>query len=62
MRWPMQPTSAPTHSQQATRVIAALQIIATTFVMHAMVGRHSAQFKTPRLDAYVSLEAATLRR
>lgn len=35
------------------RRIAALQFIATMFVMHAMVGRSSLQFKMPRQDTYV---------
>ena len=52
MRWTMQPTRATTKSQHASRVIAALQLIAITFVMHAMVGRLSSQLKMPRLDAY----------
>ena len=52
MRWLMQVTSAPTRSQRASRVIAALPVIATTFVMHAMVGRQSRQLKMPRPDAY----------
>ena len=52
MRWPMQATRAPTRSQRASRVIAALPVIATTFVMHAMVGRQSRQLKMPRPDAY----------
>ena len=48
----MQTTRAPTRSQRASRVIAALQAIATTFIMHAMVGRTSHQLKMPRPDAY----------
>jgi len=52
MRWPMQTTRAPPRSQRASRVIAALQAIATTFVMHAMVGCRSRQLKMPRPDAY----------
>jgi len=52
MRWPMQTTRAPPRSQRASRVIAALLAIATTFVMHAMVGRTSRQLKMPRPDAY----------
>ena len=52
MRWPMQAIRAPTRRQRASHVIAALQFIATTFVMHAMVGRRSSQLKMPRPDAY----------
>ena len=51
-RWPMQVTSAPTGSQRASCVIAALQVMATTFDMHAMVRRRSRQIKVPRPDAY----------
>ena len=54
MRWTMQPTRATTQSQHASRVIATLQLIVITFVMHAMVGRLSSQLKMPRLDAYAS--------
>ena len=54
MRWPMQASRVPTHRQRASHVIAALQFIATTFVMHAMVGRRSSQLKMPRRDAYTS--------
>jgi hypothetical protein len=43
MRWPMQ---TPTRSQRVNRAIA------TTFVMHAMVGRRSLQLKMPHPDAY----------
>ena len=50
---PMRKTRAPTQSQRAIGHIAALQSIATMFVMHAMVGRSTLQFKMPRLDAYV---------
>ena len=39
-------------SQRATRVIAALPVLATTFVMHAIVGRYSRLLKMPRPDAY----------
>ena len=52
MRWTMQPTRATTRSQHASRVIAALQLIVITFVMHAMLGRRSSQLKMPRPDAY----------
>jgi hypothetical protein len=48
----MQPTSAPAHSQRVSRVIANLQIIATTFVMHVMVGRDLRQLKMPPPAAY----------
>lgn len=51
---PMRKTRAPTQSQRAIGHIAALQSIATMFVMHAMVGRSTLQFKMPRLDAYRS--------
>ena len=51
---PMRKTRAPTQSQRAIGHIAALQSIATMFVMHAMVGRSTLQFKMPRLDAYVA--------
>jgi len=59
MRWPMQATKAPARSQRASSVIAALPVIATTFAMHAMVGRRSRQLKMPRPDAY-GLAAANL--
>ena len=49
---PMRKTRAPTQSQRAIGHIAALQSIATMFVMYAMVGRSPLQFKMPRLDAY----------
>ena len=52
---PMRKTRAPTQSQRAIGHIAALQSIATMFVMHAMVGRSTLQFKMPRLDAYFFL-------
>ena len=52
---PMRKTRAPTQSQRAIGHIAALQSIATMFVMHAMVGRSTLQFKMPRLDAYASV-------
>ena len=39
-------------SQNAIRAIAALPVIANTFVMHAMVGRLPPQLKMPRPDAY----------
>ena len=51
---PMRKTRAPTQSQRAIGHIAALQSIATMFVMHAMVGRSTLQFKMPRLDAYTA--------
>ena len=53
MRWPMHATRAQTHRQRASHVIAALQFIATTFVMHVMVGCSSGQIKMPRPDAYL---------
>lgn len=49
---PMRKTRAPTQSQRAIGHITALQFIATMFVMYAMVGRSTLQFKMPRLDAY----------
>ena len=52
---PMRKTRAPTQSQRAIGHIAALQSIATMFVMHAMVGRSTLQFKMPRLDAYPAM-------
>ena len=54
---PMRKTRAPTQSQRAIGHIAALQSIATMFVMHAMVGRSTLQFKMPRLDAYTEATA-----
>jgi len=48
----MQTTRAPPRSQRVSRVIAALLAIATTFLMHAMVGRTSRQLKMSRPDAY----------
>ena len=67
MRWPMQATRMPTHSQRASRAVAVLQSIATTFVMHAMVRRSPRQLKMPRQDAYAqpawgSTQDATARR
>lgn len=58
---PMRKTRAPTQSQRAIGHIAALQSIATMFVMHAMVGRSTLQFKMPRLDAYLAAENRQLR-
>jgi len=52
MRWPMQANRAPTRSQRASSIIAALPVIATTFAMHAIVGCRSRQLKMPRPDAY----------
>ena len=49
---PMRKTRAPTQSQRAIGHITALPFIATMFVMYAMVGRSTLQFKMPRLDAY----------
>ena len=57
---PMRKTRAPTQSQRAIGHIAALQSIATMFVMHAMVGRSTLQFKMPRLDAYEAISNASL--
>ena len=57
MRWPMHATRAQTHRQRASHVIAALQFIATTFVMHVMVGCSSGQIKMPRPDAYAAWRA-----
>jgi hypothetical protein len=48
----MQATKAPAHRERVNRTIAALHFIATTFVMYAMVGRRTRQFKMPRPDAY----------
>ena len=48
----MQATTAQAHSQRASRVIAALHFVTTTFVMHAMVGRRSHQIKMPRQAPY----------
>ena len=52
MRWPMQTTKMTTRRQRASCVITTLQFIATTFVMHVMVGCSSDQIKMPRPDAY----------
>jgi len=51
-RWPKQATKAPAHRQRVNRPIAALQVIATRFVMNAMFRRRSRQLKMPRPDAY----------
>ena len=51
---PMRKTRAPTQSQRAIGHITALPFIATMFVMYAMVGRSTLQFKMPRLDAYAT--------
>ena len=52
MRWPMQAANVATSSQRVNRVVATLQIVATTFVMHVMVRRRPRQLKMPRPDAY----------
>ena len=52
MCWPMQTTTMTTRHQRASRVITALQFIANTFAMHAMLGRRSSQLKMARPDAY----------
>jgi hypothetical protein len=54
----MRKTRAATQSQRAIGHIAALQFIATMFVMHAMVGRSTLQFKMPRLTAHPNARAA----
>ncbi len=59
---PMRKTRAPTQSQRAIGHIAALQSIATMFVMHAMVGRSTLQFKMPRLDAYPCAVVSILQK
>jgi len=51
-RWPMQATRATPSNHRASGAIAVSLVIATTFVMHAMVGRQSRQVKMPRPDAY----------
>ena len=48
----MQAIKATARRQRASRVVAALQLFATTFVMHAIVGRYSRLLKMPRPDAY----------
>ena len=58
IRWSIQATSAPTRSQRPIRAIIALPVIATTFVMYAMVGRRSRQLKMPRPDAYAAMNNA----
>jgi len=55
----MQATRAPARSHRASRVIAALPVIATTFFMHAMVWRYFRQLKMPRPDAYTTSSAQT---
>ena len=62
IRWPIQASSAPTRSQRAIRAIIALPVIATTFVMYAMVGRRSRQLKMPRPDAYVAGQVSVFQR
>jgi len=57
-RRPMQATRAPTRSHRASRVIAALPIIATTFFIHAMVWHYFRQLKMSRPDAYAAVVAA----
>ena len=53
----MHATRAQTHRPRASHVIAAaLQFIATTFVMHVMVGCPSRQLKMPCPDAYTALD------
>ena len=60
LRWPMQATRATPRSQRASRAITVSLVIATTFVMHAMVGRRSRQLKMPRPDAYRRLYTYTV--
>ena len=60
MRWPMQATKATARRQRASRVVATLQLFATTFVMHAMVGRYFRQLKMPRPDAYTAHDEEVL--
>ena len=48
----MQATRAPPRSQRASRVIAALLAIATTFFIHAMVWHYFRQLKMSRPAAY----------
>ena len=50
-RWTMKTTRAPTRRHRPVRTISTLQLVATTFVMHAMVGPRSRQLKMPRPDA-----------
>jgi len=50
----MQATRALARSHRASRVIAALPIIATTFFMHAMVWHYFRQLKMSRPDTYGS--------
>lgn len=57
---PMRKTRAPTQSQRAIGHIAALQSIAIMFVMNAMVGRSTLQFKMPRLDAYFAMRRCAI--
>jgi len=58
LRWPMHATRATPRSQRASRAITVSLVIATTFVMHAMVGRRSRQLKMPRPDAYEADEGS----
>lgn len=53
----MQATRAPARSHRASRVIAVLPVIATTFVLHVMVWRYFRQLKMPRPDAYAKATA-----
>jgi len=48
----MQAPNVVTRSQRVNRVVATLQIFATTFFMHPMVGCRSHQLKMPWPDAY----------
>lgn len=50
----MQTANVVTRSQRVNRVVATLQIFATTFFMHPMVGCRSHQLKMPRPDAYLA--------
>ena len=44
--------ATPTLRQCAANAIAAVHTASTMFAMAAMLGRHTAQLKMPRLDAY----------
>lgn len=60
-RWPMQADKIAPRSQRASCAIAVLPSIATTFAMHAMLGRRLRQLKMPRPDAYHCAAAAQER-
>ena len=54
--------ATPTLRQCAANAIAAVHTASTMFAMAAMLGRHTAQLKMPRLDAYGLFHGEELER